>query len=637
MPPDDMDAAEKASEGSSSASMSVQETEVDYRSYLTGKINRLFFAEATPYVLSMLGEGLAYLADYILGYYYYGPEAAAVMSVYFPLFQLVCVLPASSLVSSALSPMNKALISNCTQVADVYLAHTFFLIVCWDVIAPVLFVALGTFIARAFLNISVVPSYVTTYAAVLFIGGPLSQGFSSGLSPLLILENRSFLYCMRGVLTGIMQIFILFLATFSTLVERERDAGALLSYASVEDSNPGQLWMVALASVVANAVTGVWMLLVFSRKQVFNLSYRGCVRFSFKRLFPINTRVLLRILLRGAVPYFTQAQFYICLFLAHILCTYSLTDSSELMYTRISLSNYARYSTICASVLQGFMQGFSTLVAINSTFRCYKRVFKLVMFCLLWCTVIELAVCLVFCVGGKPVISFFQPSFHAAETQEYQNFLDSLPGYFQAALIPPVLLPGFYISIVLSQFCGQWWVQLVLHLTRSGTVVIQLLVLFFCIGDRANFVLSFLVGDSIAAFSGLCALAVYAAQYHELSKNEVPLDPNGTVDEWLRRAIEGEPGGAEQAYEEPPAEGESGGVAAAYGEPGVQNGELAGEAAGDAADEPPPLQYGGEMGGGASWADASAQDWQGSYMSSFHIEDSAIPSTMDMDFMSTDQ
>jgi len=504
---------EVASEGSSSNATEFVAPDTSAASLTGDKVHPLLWTCSLPSLLCNLFAAVVGVIEYNLVFYYSGLDAVALLSVYSPLQLLVGTYPLTAFSTATSAFIARALSQSHANVANIYLSHFFFVGLVWCILVAVCFGAPYAQLSR-FLSVASDggDALGRIYFLLMMVLGPILQLFSTAVSPFFRVENRMFVETFRQV---ILSLFILLFDLMLYFV-----AGQTITPGSGE-----AMVFLAASYIVTHAVVAVWMILVFLRKSILSVPLKGCLRFSLKRLFPINIKIVGRILLFAIPQYFNLAQTQLMVFVANLLYGYFYTDSEIIAYKRASYLLYSRYYALASFIPLALNQGFSILFSANLAAKRYRRIRTCLILAIIYILCLPVVVDMILFAVSTPLTVALQPSF--AEEPEWEDaYLESAQPLVRWAFITPALMGPFYLSSSIAQVEGRMTLPFVLQLSRSVPTFICLLVMAFTIGDQADFTLAFPIGDACGIVLGVIAFAQYAVKYFILAKMDSSHDDN---------------------------------------------------------------------------------------------------------------
>lgn len=511
-------------------------------------VNKLIWTNSLATMAGTVLQAALAIIEYNYITTFAGTFAQAMEVVYAPLINCFCMYFPASFGAATSNFISRALAQGQASVANVYLSHFFFVALVWSVLVPIAFVswyqiagsALGHITTGSGLNTPVISSQM--YYALMMGLMPLCYTFSSAVAPFLRVENRSFLGMFRQIVICVLQLMVMGLSYYISSMS-----------GGVGGADETGLEYVAVAHIVANLVVGIWMLFIFLRKSILNVPLKGCLKFSTKRLFPLNIRIIGRILLFGLSQWFSLAQVQICVIVMNLLYGYLYTDQDSINTKRLGYACYARLYALLNSMSSAFTTGFSSVVGFNLALKKFKRVKKTILFTFMWMSVCTLVLCIVFLLCGSFVVTALQPKLDMP-AEEYDLMISDIVSMSRLAVYTPFLMAGYTLSCTLTQMEGKAGMLVLIQLSRTVPTLVILIILATVNGDQADFTLAFPIGDGCGAFVGVIIFIQYVFKYKYLEGLEVPDAPEdpaaqpGDEDEVAYQDGQAASGDAEYGY-----------------------------------------------------------------------------------------
>lgn len=485
------------------------------QNFVSMDVRKLIWYVSYIDILAFLFNGLINICAYNLTYQFGGLKAITIEASVLPLILLLCRNPSQAIFSSISGPVFKALTIGNINVANIYVSHAVLISVIWSAIIPVIFVICNK--QLLFLVVSG-PYHVDTdfsfgrkYLIASFVILPIAYTFSSGLNILLKLENRNFLYLLKIIYLSVLSLLILYT---SYLIS----ASMLPGFGSQGSTG---LELVAYSIGAANLIVGLWMVLVFMKKTVLDIPLHGGLGFSFRRLFPLNGRVILRIFLQGLASWCGMSVLNILIFSLNIVYARCYTDTIAMMHNKTAYLNYMLMYSIASIFLDGMRPGFSTIASYNYSLRNYRRLYELIKHGWLYCTIATTAICLALGALSDYIISGYQPSISSVDHEDAISFyIMGNPIYKRvgkSAFYTPPLIVAHNIAQVMASIDNNKSLFYLFMLVRPVCIFVLLLVLALTNGNGADFSVCFPIGDGIAGVVGLLAYFMYFVKYRTLA------------------------------------------------------------------------------------------------------------------------
>lgn len=488
------------------------------QNFVSMDIRKLIWHISYIDIFSFLLNGLINICAYNLTYQFGGLKAITIEASILPLILLLCRNPSQAIFSSISGPVFKALTIGNINVANIYMSHAVLVSIIWSLLVPIIFIIWNK--QLLFLIVSgpyheeTDFSFGKKYLIASFVLLPIAYTFSSGLNTLLKLENRNFLYLSKSVYLSILSLFIMYTSYFVV-------AAKLPGFGPNGSGTSTGLELVAYSNGAANLIVGLWMILVFMRKSILDIPLHGGLGFSFRRLFPLNGRVILRIFLQGLASWSGISVLNVIIFSLNIVYARCYTDTETMMYNKTAYLNYMLMYSVASIFLDGMRPGFSTIASYNYGLRNYKRLYALIKYGWLYCTIVTIAICLVLGALSDYIISAYQPSFDLISNEDEASLymVGSLiyKRVGKTAFYTPPLIVAHNIAQVMASVDNTKSLFYVFMFVRPTCIFTILLVLALTNGNGADFSVCFPIGDGIAGAVGLLALTMYFVKYRSLA------------------------------------------------------------------------------------------------------------------------
>lgn len=488
------------------------------QNFVSMDVRRLIWYVSYIDVLAFLFNGVINICAYSLTYQFGGLKAISIEASVLPLILLLCRNPTQAIFSSISGPVFKALAIGNINVANIYVSHAVLVSIIWSIMIPIIFIAwhkqLLFFIVSGPYHADTDFSFGKKYLIASFVILPLAYTFSSGVNILLKLENRNFLYLSKTIYLGILSLLLLYVSYYTS-------AAKLPGFGTSELREGTGLELVAYSIGAANLIVGLWMVLVFMRKSVLDIPLHGGLGFSFRRLFPLNGKVLLRIFIQGLASWSGISVLNVLIFSLNIVYARCYTDTVAMMHSKTAYLNYMLMYNVASIFLDGMRPGFSTIASYNHSLHNYKRLYALIKYSWLYCTVATAAVCLLLGALSDYVIAGYQPSFDSVSQKDALSlYMMGNPVYKRAgrsAFYTPSLIVAHNIAQVMASIDNKRSLFYVFMTVRPVCIFVLMLVLALTNGNGADFSVCFPIGDGIAGAVGLLALAMYFTKYRSLA------------------------------------------------------------------------------------------------------------------------
>lgn len=480
----------------------------------TDNVNGLIWKTSTPPIIVNTLGALAGLAEYTLLFYYSGVDAVALHAVYQPLELMLNTYAPYAFATATSTFVSRALAQGHANVANIYLSHFFFVIFIWGILVPICFASsykqLSSFLS-VFRNSE--DAFGHVYYLWMFIGGPILTAFSTSIQPFLRVENRNCIYTMRGLIHTLLQLFFTFMLLYISSMRSTVGTSSTLYY-------------LAIAYLAANLVISIWMVIVFLHKSCLMIPLKGCLRFSLRRLFPINIKIIWRILLFAIPQWFFLAQMQLIVVVMNLLYGYFYSDQEVLVYKRVGYSLYTRFYSLASLLANSLVQGFAQILGFNLAIKRFRRVKQSIILTLVYICVLPAIVSFTLLSISNYLTEGIQPRYD--NEPDWSNaFLEAIKPITKWAFITPPLMGPYYIVSTTSQIEGKVLLTILIQLSRTVPALLSLIVMAFVIGDQADFTLAYPIGDFCGATLGVVLLVQYIIKYSMLAKMDVEQDNNG--------------------------------------------------------------------------------------------------------------
>jgi len=485
---------------------------------------KLIISVSVPALFGQIMTGITSLNEYTLLSYYLGREALVLMSTYLPFLHFLAVCPVTAMASSASQFVTRALGQNTVVVANVYLAHFFFVAICWSAICMLATLTwlpmLNNLLGGAKQQYD--KSGGQPYLMIMLIGTSLLTTFNQAVNPFLLAEGRSFLAMNREVFSAALCFCLESLLMVLADVRHGEVPGTPFP--------TSEMYYLAVGTVVANAIISVWMILIILRRSMLDIPLKGCLKFSIKRLFPLNPAIVLRIVLFGAADWLLSAQTPVVMFLVNVVVDNTFTDPDILINHRIQHYLYYEMYLLVGVFTTAFTGGFTGILTYNLGAKKFKRIKDLFLQAFIWETVGTAVLAIFVIAAAGPIARFLTPTSLTNDTDMYNEIL-SLNTYAlrMSAVIQPFMV-GYHISSSAANSEGRIWAMICLVIARFVPLVVLLLVVALRNGDEANLVMVLPIAESCPAVVGVLLFAHYVVKYKYLSAFDTEPEAS-TVDE----------------------------------------------------------------------------------------------------------
>lgn len=479
----------------------------------TDSINTLIWKTSTPSIIVNTLGALGGLAEYTLLFYYSGFSAVALHSVYQPLELMLNTYAPYAFATATSTFVSRALAQGHANVANIYLSHFFFIIFIWGILVPICFASpykhLSSFLS-VFKRSEDAFGYV--YYLWMFIGGPILTAFSASIQPFLRVENRNCIHTMRGLLSALLQLFFTFMLLYISSM-----------YNPV--GTPSTLYYLAIAYLATNLVIAIWMIVVFFHKSCLMIPLKGCLHFSLRRLFPINIKIIWRILLFAIPQWFFLAQMQLVVIIMNLLYGYFYSDQEVLIYKRVGYSLYTRFYALASLLSNSLVQGFAQIIGFNLAIKRFRRAKQSIILTLVYMCVLPSVVSFTLLSVSDHLTEGIQPRY-TTEPDWSNAFLEAIKPITKWAFITPPLMGPYHIVSTTSQLEGKVLLAIIMQLSRTIPALLSLMVMALVIGDQADFTLAYPIGDFCGATLGIVLLVQYIIKYSMLAKIDIEQDNN---------------------------------------------------------------------------------------------------------------
>lgn len=482
----------------------------------TDSINGLVWKTSIPPIIVNTLTALVGLAEYTLLFYYSGVNAVALHAVYQPLELMLNTYAPYAFASATSTFVSRALAQGHANVANIYLSHFFFVIFIWGIIVPICFASsykqLSSFLS-VFKKSEDAFGYI--YYLWMFIGGPVLTAFSTSIQPFLKIENRNCIYTMRGLISALLQLFFTFMLLYISSM-----------YTMV--GTPATLYYLAIAYLATNLAIAIWMIVVFFHKSCLMIPLKGCLHFSLRRLFPINIKIIWRILLFAIPQWFFLAQIQLIVIIMNLLYGYFYSDQEVLVYKRVGYSIYTRFYALASILTNSFVQGFAQILGFNLAVKRFRRVKQSIILTLVYICILPAVVSFTLLSVSDYLTEGIQPRY-ATEPDWSNAFLEAIKPVTKWAFVTPPLMGPYYIVSTASQIEGKILLPIIMQMSRSIPALLSLIVMAFVVGDQADFTLAYPIGDFCGATLGIVLLVQYMIKYSMLAKMDIDQDDGDDV------------------------------------------------------------------------------------------------------------
>lgn len=482
----------------------------------TDNINGLIWKTSIPPIIVNTLTALIGLGEYTLLFYYSGVNAVALHAVYQPLELMLNTYAPYAFAIATSTFVSRALSQGHANVANIYLSHFFFVIFIWGIIVPICFASPYKHLS-SFLSVfkKSEDAFGYKYYLWMFIGGPIFTACSTSIQPFFKIENRTCIYTMRGLISALLQLFTTFLLLYIS---------SMYNMAGT----PGTFYYLAIAYLVTHLIIAVWMIVVFFHKSCLMIPLKGCLHFSLRRLFPINIKIIWRILLFAIPQWFFLAQIQLLIVIMNLLYGYFYTDQEVLVYKRVGYSIYARYYALASALTTSFVQGYAQIIGFNLAIKRFRRVKQSIILTLIYICVLPTVVSITLFAVSDYLTEGIQPRY-ATEPDWSNAFLEAIKPVTKWAFVTPPLMGPYYIVSTTSQIEGKVLLSIIMQMSRTIPALLSLIVMAFVVGDQADFTMAYPIGDFCGATLGIVLLVQYMIKYSILAKMDVKQDDDENI------------------------------------------------------------------------------------------------------------
>ncbi|ESU35505.1 Hypothetical protein DHA2_17227 [Giardia duodenalis] len=506
---DDYDSSDDAS---SDFSSSVASSMVDGKIFQlsTQPVHSLLWRHAGASIVSSLLAVVAKMVIYVQVFHYSGYRSTSLFATYQPIISLLCQHPILALAKASAGFAGRALGQMQIQIANVYYSHYFFMAAIWALLVPLLFTSWYQSLA-CFVTMSATSaiSFSTPYFALMTGMSTLFNVVTIGISPFVRLENRTFVDTVRSGLLSVLSVLFCSISYY-------------IAYMYGATANEGGLIAAGTGNIIAHLFVSIWLTMLVFRKTVLQVALKGGLKFSTKRLFPLNGRILLKVFLIGILHWFLESIDDVLVALVNILYGIKYTDRTSMHARRIAFYNYLLMREAANVINNGLLSGFAITTNYNLVLRKYSRMYKAMLFAFMFMTIASTLVCVILGPLAEPLLLAVQPLIRKP-TDDVILLQKYLKQTGKLAFITPPLMPAYCIMTVLAQLEGRSLLSILLPLPRTVTTIVILIITASVNGDQGDYLFPFPIGDAISAIIGICMFAYSVCRYKILSRMS---DPN---------------------------------------------------------------------------------------------------------------
>lgn len=504
---------ESSDDASSDFSSSVASSMVDGKIFQlsTEPVHSLLWKHSGASIVSSFLAVLAKMVIYVQVFHYSGFRSTSLFATYQPIIAILCQHPILALALASASFTGRALAQMQIQIANVYYSHYFFMAAIWALLVPIFFTSWYLPLAR-FITMGTASaiSFSTSYFALVTGMSTLFNVVTIGISPFVRLENRTFVDVVRSGLLSVLSILFCSISYY-------------IAYMHGTTANEGGLIAIGAGNIVAHFFVAIWLVMLVFRKTVLQVALKGGLKFSTKRLFPLNGRILLNVLLIGMLHWFLISIDDVLAALTNVLYGGMYTDLSSMHARRIGFYNYLLMREAANVINNGLQSGFTITSNYNLMLRKYSRMYKAMLFTFIFMTASSTAVCIVLGPLSDSLLLAIQPLIRkpADDVILLHKYLKQTG---RLAFITPALMPAYYIMTVLAQLEGRSLLSILLPLPRIVTTLVILIITATMNGDQGDYLLPFTIGEVVSAIIGVCMFGYSICRYKILSWMD---DPDG--------------------------------------------------------------------------------------------------------------
>lgn len=505
---DDYDSSDDAS---SDFSSSVASSMIDGKIFQlsTEPVHSLLWKHAGASIVSSFLAIVAKMTIYVQIFYYSGFRPISLFATYQPIIALLCQHPILAFAKASAGFIGNALAQMQIQIANVYYSHYFFIAAIWALSVPLFFTSwyqpLTRFITMAATSAI---SFSTPYFALMTGMSTIFNIVTIGISPFARLENRTFVDTVRSGLLSVLSVLFCSISYY-------------IAYMYGMTANEGGLAAAGSGVILAHFSVSIWLTMLVFRKTVLQVTLKGGLKFSTKRLFPLNGRIVLKVFLIGMLHWFLESIDDALAAMIYIFYGAKYTDRNSMHARRIGFYNYLLMREAANVINSGLQTGFATTSNYNLVLRKYSRMYKAMLFTFMFMTISNTVICVVLGPLSNLLFLAIQPRF-----RESSDNITLLQKYLKQtgklAFITPAFMPAYYIMTVLAQLEGRSLLSILLPIPRIMTTLVILIITATMNGDQGDYLLPFPVGDAASAIVGICMFVYNVGRYKVLSRMDDP-------------------------------------------------------------------------------------------------------------------
>lgn len=421
-----------------------------------------------------------------------GQEALTAESNFLPLEMIVNIYVTISFACGATSFISPLLGNGNIRESKRYAIYFVILSLIWSTLVPIIFIPwLDTLLGLLGCTTPGMLMYGRQYAIPILSVGAYLSTFSMSTGHLLRCQNRGMLAMARQITQSGLQIILL----------------CIFYYGVVGGLGIKQMYTTAAASLIANAVVAVWMILAFTNTRVGKVQSHFTITLDFRVVRPFDWKIVGRILLY-CIPDFAS---YIQTGVA-ILCGVGIlakTGGEDTLVLMTAFGLQYRFSPFLLVPTQSFSQAFGPVFGYALGTGNYKRAMSAMTSTLFWMTSVTLLIYIPYMTCHRYIAEFL-----IQDERSRQELSSAL--LLGTALLP--LVPCFLIVNDVNQMEHRSMVAIGVQLSRTAIVVIAEYALVYGTGNPRSIFYSFLIGDAIGSVFGIICFVCFYVKYYRLWK-----------------------------------------------------------------------------------------------------------------------
>lgn len=516
-----VDNYESSDDASSDFSSSVASSMVDGKIFQlsTEPVHTLLWKHSGASIISSFLAVVAKMVIYVQVFYYSGFLPTSLFATYQPIIAILCQHPILALALASASFTGRALAQMQIQIANVYYSHYFFMAAIWALLVPIFFTSWYLPLARfVTMGTASAINFSTPYFALMTGMSTFFNVVTIGISPFLRLENRTFVDVVRSGLLSVLTVLFCSISYY-------------IAYMHGVTKNEGGLIAVGAGSIVAHFFVSIWLVMLVFRKTVLQVALKGGLKFSTKRLFPLNSRIILKVFIIGMLHWFIISIDDVLAALINILYGGKYTDLSSMHARRIGFYNYLLMREAANIINNGLQSGFTITSNYNLMLKKYSRMYKAMLLTFIFMTVSSTLICVVLGPLSDSLFVAIQPLIH--NSNDYIILLHKyLKQTGKLSFITPAIMPAYYIMTVLAQLEDRLLLSILLPMPKIVTTLVILIITATLNGDQGDYLLPFTIGDVVSAIIGVCMFGYSICRYKILSRmdeNDAIQTDNNTI------------------------------------------------------------------------------------------------------------